>query len=888
MRLISCHIDNFGKLQDYSVDFTENPMVFLKPNGWGKSTLAAFVKVMFYGFANEKKRGDALERERLRYKPWQGGVCGGELEFEAGGRRYRLNRTFGAKESEDTFALYDAQTNLSSEDFTCNIGEELFQINQESFLRTVYIAQSDCVTGATDSINAKIGNLADNLEDMNNYERVQQRLKDLRNALTPSRKTGALWRRKDEMSQLRDELRRRESVEDALAKLEGRLADCREERNALAEKREILQRQWESAVRQKEGEAKRRHYESILRQCQERKLAADRGLEALGGRLPDRGLLEKMQERRRLMIRQESESRAAALSEEESRTLDRIRREFESGVPADELLEQGRRLCDELDGLQAESFSNRLSGEEEQEMQRLTERFADWKGSEEALERRLEEGLGQCELCNEKAAGLGAKKAMLSSLRMVEESARRAGNTRRHILRAVLLLSGAVLLAVVLYCLWKQEVLGVLPGLAGAALLVGGVLAGRLPKRAAEDAGGGSALLERELAEDEEQIARAQSAVESLAGELGLPPADWETGGQHMRENLYHLKGDWKRLCRLRARVQDYRGQDYEGRMEQGQRRLWEMLVPYVSPERMRNEKARLILAELGNDKETFARLTEQEQRAQRAYQSCVELQAQLEQFLEECGQHELGNLDVCLQKVSSVMDGYESDLEELDRLMQEKEAFEAANDVEVLVRQEEQPDAEELRRLLAESDERLEALGENMHLYLKQLDERQQELDELQRRQEQLDGLEEVYAREEAYYTNLGLTSEYLALAKDSLSARYIGPVLEAFKRYYALLDEDESADFRMDANICVTRREAGEQRDIRAFSAGSRDLVYIALRMAMVEAMYRKEKPFLIVDDSFVNLDGERLVLAGRFLKKLAGEYQLLYFTCHESRML
>ncbi len=94
MRLWKCHIDNFGKFTDFTVDFAENPCVFKEPNGWGKSTLAAFVKVMFYGFANEKKRGDTLERQRLRYKPWQGGSYGGELEFEAGGKRYLLNRTF--------------------------------------------------------------------------------------------------------------------------------------------------------------------------------------------------------------------------------------------------------------------------------------------------------------------------------------------------------------------------------------------------------------------------------------------------------------------------------------------------------------------------------------------------------------------------------------------------------------------------------------------------------------------------------------------------------------------------------------------------------------------------------------------------------------------------
>ena len=40
----------------------------------------------------------------------------------------------------------------------------MFKIDAQSFERTVFIGQSDCVTATTDSINAKIGNLADNTD----------------------------------------------------------------------------------------------------------------------------------------------------------------------------------------------------------------------------------------------------------------------------------------------------------------------------------------------------------------------------------------------------------------------------------------------------------------------------------------------------------------------------------------------------------------------------------------------------------------------------------------------------------------------------------------------------------------------------------------------------
>ena len=110
MRLISLHVESFGRLSDYTLNMEPGLNVILRENGWGKSTLAAFIRVMFYSFTGEGKRRDA-ENERRRYRPWkQSGVYGGQLVFEQKGRRYRIERTFGQKDREDTFRLYETNT----------------------------------------------------------------------------------------------------------------------------------------------------------------------------------------------------------------------------------------------------------------------------------------------------------------------------------------------------------------------------------------------------------------------------------------------------------------------------------------------------------------------------------------------------------------------------------------------------------------------------------------------------------------------------------------------------------------------------------------------------------------------------------------------------------
>ena len=41
------------------------------------------------------------------------------------------------------------------------------------------------------------------------------------------------------------------------------------------------------------------------------------------------------------------------------------------------------------------------------------------------------------------------------------------------------------------------------------------------------------------------------------------------------------------------------------------------------------------------------------------------------------------------------------------------------------------------------------------------------------------------------------------------------------------------------------------------------------------------------MILDDPFVNLDDETTKAALRFLRMASEEYQILYFTCHTSRL-
>ena len=81
MRLIGLHIENFGVLSDVDLDFKDGVNTIIHENGWGKSTLAEFIRGMFYGLEGARKK-DLYENDRLRFQPWNGKHFGGEITFE--------------------------------------------------------------------------------------------------------------------------------------------------------------------------------------------------------------------------------------------------------------------------------------------------------------------------------------------------------------------------------------------------------------------------------------------------------------------------------------------------------------------------------------------------------------------------------------------------------------------------------------------------------------------------------------------------------------------------------------------------------------------------------------------------------------------------------------
>ena len=192
MKLLRCHIENFGVLHDYDYTFSPGLTVICEENGFGKSTFAAFLKAMFYGLPRTGAR-NVVDNERKRYDPWQGGKYGGFLEFEYQGTQYRVTRYFGKTANKDSFSMMDLTSRQAETPFTEKLGEELFQLDAESFARSTYMPQtSGRELEATASIRTKLADLVDNTNDMNNFDTASTALRQYRGKYRAFRGSGGL------------------------------------------------------------------------------------------------------------------------------------------------------------------------------------------------------------------------------------------------------------------------------------------------------------------------------------------------------------------------------------------------------------------------------------------------------------------------------------------------------------------------------------------------------------------------------------------------------------------------------------------------------------------------------------------------------------------------
>ncbi|MCD8151947.1 MAG: hypothetical protein LUD71_02510, partial [Clostridiales bacterium] len=657
--------------------------------------------------------------------------------------------------ANDSFELRNAATNVKSEAYTENLGEELFSLNSESFVRTVFIGQNDCVTGTTDRINARLGNITDNMNDLDCYEKAAGALQEVLNRLNPRRKTGEIYRMNDRVPRLQTEVSQGAALEDSIRQYEEMEAQERQRLREISAQQETIFAQQRQTSRLQDARAKR---------------AASRH-----GR-------ESREEK------SEINQRAAAV--------------FPGKIPTEEELRVGMAACDEAERAAEGARICRLTQEEMEELQALEEQMA--AGQQESLNQSSD-----LELCGEQSPSSESRKGEEDGLQKTTQGKNRAASQ---------LTSGALffIAGIILTIYFRNSgrfitILTVILAAVGVLLLIVG-------------------LFTRHHFEEEEQ---------------------------KRQEEEVRRREEEERL-----------------RMAAEERRRWE--EERASTDRAQRQQRRDALAQKRRDYQTY-RVQHEAARAQLA-----DLFQKMSLPLSDAPREQLQT--VWRQRIE-----WQQAKREADAARLKKQEYESQNGAFLTPDTAEENFAtlEDLNRQQRKLEQEADAIRNQMEVSRAQLTSLREKYDEWTETKERLSREKSDLKTMREQYRNVQRAQEYLAAAKETLTARYMEPLMNSFSRYYQVVAGTSGMAverYRMDANTQITVEEEGMQRETAYLSRGYQDLIGFCLRLALVDAMYQEERPFLVLDDPFVNLDEEKTAGAGRLLKEVSEKYQIIYFTARD----
>ncbi len=127
-----------------------------------------------------------------------------------------------------------------------------------------------------------------------------------------------------------------------------------------------------------------------------------------------------------------------------------------------------------------------------------------------------------------------------------------------------------------------------------------------------------------------------------------------------------------------------------------------------------------------------------------------------------------------------------------------------------------------------------------------------------------------------------INLTREYLLKANENVSSRFVQPINKSIDDVLKLLDLDDRR-FIIDTNLSIKEDSNFGIKDFEYSSQGYQDLLSFCMRFYLIKEIYKDEKPFIVLDDTFVNLDDEKMEKIKDIVKDFAKENQIIYICCH-----
>lgn len=194
MIIKSVNINSFGGIKNKKINFSKGLNIVYGENEAGKSTIQSFIKIWLYGFSSYKGKDYKLN-ERIKYTPNDGDNISGELNVIHEDKEYIIRRTFGRTKKEDTSIIINSITGEEVQYINKEEpGKYFFNINRSTFINTVFIGQLGVSVkkDKEEEILDKLSNSIGSEEGQVSVEVAFSKLYKYKKSISNIRKSGSL------------------------------------------------------------------------------------------------------------------------------------------------------------------------------------------------------------------------------------------------------------------------------------------------------------------------------------------------------------------------------------------------------------------------------------------------------------------------------------------------------------------------------------------------------------------------------------------------------------------------------------------------------------------------------------------------------------------------
>ena len=138
-----------------------------------------------------------------------------------------------------------------------------------------------------------------------------------------------------------------------------------------------------------------------------------------------------------------------------------------------------------------------------------------------------------------------------------------------------------------------------------------------------------------------------------------------------------------------------------------------------------------------------------------------------------------------------------------------------------------------------------------------------------------------------QAEYDAIAVAIDALRDADTEIQSRFSPELGRVAAQYMSMVTGGRYEDILVNRDFSARARTRDDAvaRDAEYLSAGTLDLMYLAVRLAVCELALPDGEPCpLIIDDALVNLDETRFAQAMELLKQIAKQRQVILFTCRK----